>query len=220
MLNTILIIIIIIIIYLLIFPNTYPVELTDIKIRNKIKELLSLTNKVFTENNLPYWIISGTLLGSVRHKDIIPWDDDADIGILDEAKLLTLVNELKKLGLGFTEFKYGYKIFELTGQDVYIGDSLQTWKYPFVDIFIYEKKDNQYILKNINARTVWSNDYFMENELFPFKLVPFGNLTLPSPNIQTNYLDRLYGSDWSTVAYKGYDHEYERGRESKKFNLF
>ena len=42
-------------------------------------DLLAQFDKVCKENNLTYSIFAGTLLGAVRHKGIIPWDDDVDV---------------------------------------------------------------------------------------------------------------------------------------------
>ena len=41
--------------------------------------LLEQFDKLCRENNLQYFVDSGTLLGAVRHQGFIPWDDDIDV---------------------------------------------------------------------------------------------------------------------------------------------
>ena len=48
----------------------------------RMLEMLKYIDKVCQENNIPYWLSSGTCLGAVRHGGFIPWDDDMDIEML------------------------------------------------------------------------------------------------------------------------------------------
>lgn len=45
----------------------------------RMTEMLVFIDKVCRDNDLKYWLDSGTLLGARRHGGFIPWDDDADI---------------------------------------------------------------------------------------------------------------------------------------------
>ncbi len=49
------------------------------KIQERGLEMLKFVDEVCRRENLTYWLSGGTLLGAVRHKGFIPWDDDVDL---------------------------------------------------------------------------------------------------------------------------------------------
>ena len=57
-------------------------ELTISEMRAVQLEMLDRLDKVCREHGLRYYLCGGTLLGAVRHKGYIPWDDDIDVNIL------------------------------------------------------------------------------------------------------------------------------------------
>ena len=49
------------------------------ELQGVLLELLKVIDKICREKGLRYYLFYGTLLGAIRHKGFIPWDDDADI---------------------------------------------------------------------------------------------------------------------------------------------
>ena len=54
-------------------------QLSLSEIKKRSLEILTFIDEFCNKNNLRYWICGGTLLGAIRHKGFIPWDDDIDI---------------------------------------------------------------------------------------------------------------------------------------------
>lgn len=54
-------------------------ELTIREIQLETLEIMKKIDSICRELNLKYFLFYGTLIGAIRHKGFIPWDDDLDI---------------------------------------------------------------------------------------------------------------------------------------------
>lgn len=61
-----------------------PIELTLRQEQEIQLRILRYFDKICKENKIQYFLFAGSLLGAVREKNLIPWDDDIDVCIKSE----------------------------------------------------------------------------------------------------------------------------------------
>lgn len=154
------------------------------KCRRNLKEIYDL---IETKNK---FLISGTLLGSVRDNDIIPFDDDVDIGIYvtNENDIQNIKKQIQK---SCAKYNFEYK-------ETFFGSKCIKDKVS-VDIFFYKPDGKgRFVYVSKIAQSFWPNEYYYTDELTHFeKSIISGN----SYNVCRNpskHLKRAYGKNWKT----------------------
>lgn len=180
---------------------------------NELYDLLQVIVCELDKSNTEYTIVGGTLLGAVRHNGLIPWDDDADLAILNKTpqEVLEILKPLEKINIiSYEPLKGNIVIVKYEGSKISL------------DLFMMRKSEN--ILNNEEVyqflfpyNLQYPNEWFYEEELYPIKNYKFGPLFLKGPNNYENYLSRAY-NNWKNVAMK-WNHE-SYAREYVDTNIF
>ena len=115
-------------------------ELKDIQL-----QILNVVSEFCDEYKIRYWLDSGTLIGAVRHKGYIPWDDDIDIAMLrpDFDKFIQLFNshnERYKFHCYENNAKFYYAFGKVldTQTVLYEPDKNGTEISINIDVFVYD----------------------------------------------------------------------------------
>ena len=153
---------------------------------------LRVIKDVFKQHMVPFWLGFGTLLGAVRHRGLIPWDDHADI-IVDvehRPKIRKLGTVFKKLGFdldcGDDPAETNYQLTNVYIPDAATVNNPDNAESPGTDIFFYTR--------NGTAEYTYPGECDFTASPFPLQQVPFGNFTLPIPNrkVTDHHLNQLY----------------------------
>ncbi|GHV08878.1 hypothetical protein FACS189485_20870 [Spirochaetia bacterium] len=167
------------------------------------KALLLKIKEIFDKHKLDFYLAYGTLLGAVRDKGFIKGDEDIDIYITDEEKLLSIIPELHNNDIKLFRYKKKYCSFIYTDRcyiDIYF---LKPYKFSFFGLYCLSL-----------AGYATPKKYFKETEEIEFLDALFKCQKSPQKILQF-----WYGKTWNVPirGHKGYPYEVYLSIFYKKF---
>lgn len=130
--------------------------------------ILREIDRVCRENHIHYFLHGGTLLGAIRHKDFIPWDDDVDLVFprKEYERFVQIFPEVSKAGFQLLE-PSDYKEFfsfitsiadeTLTVPTQRGDDAFYSYRYshPMVDLFVFDEVGKGFAIQSILLRVIY-----------------------------------------------------------------
>jgi lipopolysaccharide cholinephosphotransferase len=179
---------------------------TPQRVVDELYEILEICDGVLSKNRVDHTVACGTMLGAVRHKGLIPWDDDADIFVLglDIVQLADLMERHGGNTIKVDSCRYSLRVYVDNAHSRTEGAG-----FPFVELIPVEKKESGKITYVCDkACRKWPKEWVSSNAFSRLERVEFGHLSLLSvcQNERLEFLDRSYGPDWRTLANRQWDH--------------
>ena len=155
-------------------------------------EILEEIIRICKENKITYFAHCGTILGAVRHRGIIPWDDDIDVAMLrdDYDRFLETASKALKPEFFLQHFSTD------SNTSVY---------------FIKIRKNGTVFMEQGFKHVQTHNGIFVD--VFPFDYVPEDERKLKQYKLKTKLLLECYKYKvyWTAPMYKGFKLKYLLG---------
>lgn len=166
--------------------------------KSQVMHAMKLLTDALDAAGVNYFLYGGSLIGSWRHHDIIPWDDDLDI-IVNISDFLSLESLNISGHTVNVRTLNRYKFYNNNATDI------RFWKWPFIDICFFG--DNGTHIYDMDP--TYSKTYvFDKNDIFPLVRRPFGHLSLKAPKHTQTVLSQTYNIDICKT--REYDHRKEK----------
>lgn len=139
----------------------------------KMLDILLEFDRICRKHNLTYWIDFGTLLGAVRHKGFIPWDDDIDLSMPTE---------------DYRRFKE-IAPDELGPQFILQTEETQPSALQGKGVYKVRMKDTLYLMQHDNMRQPYSKGLFIDI----FESVPYPTVNRRLFKFLVKRISKSYG---------------------------
>lgn len=143
-------------------------ELTLQELKKIEFDILKMFDSFCKENNIKYYLSHGTLLGAVRYKKFIPWDDDVDLLIPreDYNRMIKLFKDTEQYRLFAFEKseKYRYpfaKLCDMTTRKIEFTSNNGIELGVDIDLFPLDAWDDDLDKANKEVKYIQKNMYYL-----------------------------------------------------------